>query len=383
MKLAERGEFMADFFIQIDRISECEKGLQKYVRELINLQLELRTITDKLMIQTSSQSEVNKKLNELNNSIFDEFVKMNNISNSLSSVVELYHKTENSLLDYNDQDASSEHKDSNTKTKSQLQKCSINWKKEVVDLTKKTVGKVGVVGGLGTGVYEIIKGGVIDGKKSSYVKGTKSIYDTIQGAVKARQPGAGGTQASWKEVIFGLNKPLSKYSDMSKITGAKKAFGSTIKGKVNIKSEGVGWLLTVVASGFDNYDEYKNGDISVKRAFAETIGESAVSIAEGALISSAVSAALVACGFVGAPAIAVGAITVGVSWALDLLCKQITGKGVAEAVSDAVLDVGEKAIKKANEIGGMLKKQVGTATKQLKDGVSSMWKNAARRFSFA
>jgi Na+/glutamate symporter len=112
------------------------------------------------------------------------------------------------------------------------------------------------------------------------------------------------------------------------------------------------------------------------------VGETAVTILEGVVVSAAVSAAFAALGLAGAPAVAIGIATVGVTWLADVISESITGKKVAELVSDSILDAAESIEKKLNVVKE-IKKQVGPVAKSIKNGVSSLWKNAARRFSFA
>lgn len=76
----------------------------------------------------------------------------------------------------------------------------------------------------------------------------------------------------------------------------------------------------------------------------------------------------------------VGAITVGVSVGLDWACKKITGavcgeeKGLAETVSDLVLDVGEAAISAG-------KKVVTSVVSNVKSGWSNFTSSFKRGFS--
>lgn len=97
-----------------------------------------------------------------------------------------------------------------------------------------------------------------------------------------------------------------------------------------------GSILTVGTTAYDNYKEWKSGEISVGRAVAETLGEVAVDWGIGILATAAAAALLP----VGAPAVAVGAAAAGVTWLADCICESFTGKGLTETISDAALDAG-------------------------------------------
>ena len=131
-----------------------------------------------------------------------------------------------------------------------------------------------------------------------------------------------------------------------------------------------GVALTAVGSFVSNIKEF-DSDIKNPRLWAETAGETAVSVGSGILIGAGVAAIAGAT----APAWAVGVVAVGTSLAVDWGVKQVTGlfgeeKGLSELVSDTVIDSVVAVGKVAKSVG----KAVG-------DGVSKAGKAIASWFS--
>lgn len=107
-------------------------------------------------------------------------------------------------------------------------------------------------------------------------------------------------------------------------------------------TKAAGWLLTLVANGFSNYEEFKGKD-NLGRMIGETIVETGIDIGKAALISTGVVAACAAAG-VAAPAVVVGGAAVAVSLGIDEVGKLITQDenfSVTEAISDTVCDAAE------------------------------------------
>lgn len=84
----------------------------------------------------------------------------------------------------------------------------------------------------------------------------------------------------------------------------KKA--TTVGEKMRVGAKWAGVALSAVTNGVSNYQEYKDGKISAKRAVAETITETAVDVAVGTLATTLVTAGAAALGFASAPAVVVG-----------------------------------------------------------------------------
>lgn len=357
---------MADFSVSLNNLAGCENELKKCADEILRLQIDLRRVTTQVALHSEANMQIRRRLNQLNRVMFNDYNKVNRLRGTLGSVSVAYSRAEQSLVGGDFSVGNAVKSSGNKSKKKTKQRFKINWLKEVTDTTVKVVSKAGVPGaGIGA-VYEIVRNGIGEGKKSSYVKAAKGFFEAISKSVgKAKKAGKDKITVDWKKFL-GIDKSLEKYKEVVGPTKRfKAAFSDKFKSKFNVKSEGVGWALTVVAAGFDNYDEYKSGEISGKRAVAETIGESAITIAEGAIVSSLVTAGLAAIGFTAAPAVVVAGVGVLVTWGADLLCKHFTGKGVAEAVSDLVID------------------GVGKGVKIAKEGITTWWKRATRKYSLA
>lgn len=105
----------------------------------------------------------------------------------------------------------------------------------------------------------------------------------------------------------------------------------------------IGTVGSVWSVGQDNYEEYRQGEISGGRAFFETFGELSVDWALDIGLTAAALAVLPA----GAPAVAVGAAVVGAGWLLDEVTQWVTKDADAsftEVTSDAVLDFAASSI---------------------------------------
>lgn len=119
-------------------------------------------------------------------------------------------------------------------------------------------------------------------------------------------------------------------------------------------SKWAGVAVTGVANAFENYEEYKDGGISVLRAFRETAIETSVDVVLGAGATVLASAGLAAVGFVGAPALAVGAVAAFAVVGINKLFEWRTGKDLGENVADVVCDAGDVLDKTACKVGNAI-----------------------------
>ena len=144
---------------------------------------------------------------------------------------------------------------------------------------------------------------------------------------------------------------LDQYKTIATTSGTKwanamKTFKDTWKGAMNpAKGTNVaGWVFSAIANGFSNYEEF--GGIT-GRGIAETITETVIDVAKGAALTAGVAAVVAASPFVGgalATTAVVGGTVVAITAVSDFVCKKITGKPVTELVSDTILDTAEKAV---------------------------------------
>ena len=137
-----------------------------------------------------------------------------------------------------------------------------------------------------------------------------------------------------------------------------------------------GVALNAIGNFFSNADEFRY-DMSNPRLYAEAVGETAVSITSGILVGAAVAALAGAT----APVWAVGVVSAGVTVVMDWGVKSITGafgeeKGLAEFVSDTVIDSAIAVGKVADSIG----KAVGDGINKVGEAVTS-WFSQSLPFS--
>lgn len=229
--------------------------------------------------------------------------------------------------------------------------------------TWKMVGNAGIIGSLLSTVGGAITGGVSVKTGFTTAKATAKVIENIAKAV----PKNSTASFDWK-TLFGFNSSITK--DTPKTFG--KAFGESVEklkfgnskivsDKVAVGAKWAGYGLTAITTIYDNFTDTTENN-STGRKIAESIGETAVKIGEGLAIGAGVTAAFAAAS-VSAPAVVVGAVTVGVAWAGDKICEALTGKDVAEFVSDTVLDTGKAIIT-----------SVGKGAKKVSGAISGWWK---------
>ena len=222
--------------------------------------------------------------------------------------------------------------------------------------TWKVIGKAGIVGSGADLINKFIAG---DGSAKAGIDFGKS-FSSLLGNVAS----AVGAGSKWSEYIFGTNSALkepgissfgktfkSSWKSFREDLNFAKASNNAEKSKVITKW--AGHILTLASNGLENIEEAKDGSISTERAVAETVIETGVDITVGAAATAVTSAGMAALGFVGAPAVAVGAGAVAVTWAANGVCKWVTGgKDLGEVVADVSYDIVEGVGKKAQEVAG-------------------------------
>lgn len=199
---------------------------------------------------------------------------------------------------------------------------------------------------------------------------------------------AGGTKTAWLEYLFGANNALSELDlnsgSKAFIDSLRKQFGSDLDfknvagkaNKVNVGTKWAGHFLTLLSNGWENYEEFQTDGISAERAVTETVIETGVDIGLGALATAGVSAVAVAIGFTAAPALAIGAGAVLVTWAANGVCKWITGgRDIGEVAADMICDVGEGVRSVVQNVGEGLKK-AGTAVVDSLKNITAGWAKA-------
>lgn len=236
----------------------------------------------------------------------------------------------------------------------------LSWKWK--DIWKFT-SQAGIIGAGISAIGNFITG---DGDLKTILTSGKYLTTGIGGICSAIA--SRGSRAEWSASILGTNNAFSKIDTTSSgkafMSSMNKQLGSDLdmskakgweKGKVGAKW--AGHAITAITNGVENYEEFQSGQIGAERAVAETVIETGTDIAMGAAATAAITAGAVALGVTAAPAVAVGIAAAGVTWAINGVCKWITGgKDVGEVVADAICDVGEKAVSVIKNIGKSAKK---------------------------
>ena len=175
---------------------------------------------------------------------------------------------------------------------------------------------------------------------------------------------------------IGIGWATAKESFFKQVSEFRFKKATTVGDKVKVGAKWAGVVFSATTNGISNYQEYKDGKISAKRAVAETITETAVDVAVGTLVTTAVTAGAAALGFASAPAVVVGAVAVGVTWLADAGCRFLTKKyggeekSLTETLSDFILDAGgavADAAKGAIDKGG---KFIGNAVNSMGKAVA-------------
>lgn len=157
----------------------------------------------------------------------------------------------------------------------------------------------------------------------------------------------------------------------------KDALSTTAK-QAKVAAKWAGILATVAGEAFENYDEFGG---FTGRMVGETVIESAVEIGLTAVATAGVTAGFAALGFVGAPAVAVGAGAVIVVAGGNALCKWVTGeifgpdgaRDIGECFSDLTFAGAKKAGEIVVEKGTELLEGAGQALESAGEAISDGW----------
>ncbi len=217
------------------------------------------------------------------------------------------------------------------------------------------LGKTGIGGGLIAAIGQLFTGG---DAVSSVLKSLKSLTSVVDSTAK--------NGLSW-ETLFGLNAKITESTPTTfwgnltdQAEKLKFSNAETVSDKISVGAKYAGYLLTGAITTYDNFTDPEN--TTFWRRAAESVGETAVKVGEGMLISAGVTTAFVAVGLTGAPVLVVGGGTAGGMIGIDAAVEYFTGKDAAEWVSDTVID---SAVSVAN--------YVGDKAQQAKDAVSGWW----------
>lgn len=337
-----------------------ENFLRSYARDVDSVRRGLR-------YQIAGQERIDARLKEGTARLTQEATGMRSLRGGLEQVIRLYEDTENGICGKMSVGQSTPKKKEPEKKEPESQEnpYAFSWSSLFV---KELANLVGPFGLLVTGGQKLLQGDV-PGMFGEVIKGLGKTAKTLVDKPKAE----------WFRELFGLNKVTEVPTLKSKIWD----FDSVGKGVNTVCN----WVGALIGSGVSNYKEFGKDSFSNGRFWAETVSEAGIKVAEGAAIGIGVTAAAVAL-FGGAPAIAIGAATAGVTmlvdWGLNSAVRYFTGDPTAEWVeclSDAVLDLGEKAIEGGKKLVKNVEKSVGKAVQKTKKLVKDTYENVKEGIS--
>lgn len=353
---------MAQFSVKPENAKVTAGTESRLILELSSLESEIRVINSQLGFQVAAKANIRNRLSSAADRVSGYRNSMSSMHSALQNVIDTYDQTEKKITG-----------NTNVET-SKIQNVSGNSLESSTDLSLlwKAVGAFGPAGKIVSTAGKVITGDRESG--ATWAKAASDIWKSGWKIGDVVKKCSDDTDVKWWEAIVGINKnsfltSISK-SNLSWQERALCGWNKGIKGTLRefkttkglVKQVG-GIALSAIANGFSNYEEYQTGAITVQRAVAETITETAVDWGKDLLIGAAVTAGFAAAGFA-APVFAVGLATVAVSTFADWACEKVTGKKLTEAISDSILDRAESVANK-----------IETGAKKVKEGASALWSN--------
>lgn len=353
---------VSEILVKTNIMTQCVNSERDITNKLNNLAREIESVQRRLRFNVKSRAKIDSQLSSLIRVTQRNSEHMTSLSNVLSNAVGTYYVAEKRIEENaTGATVASSKSSSSESTKSDSDSA---WKWTWND-TWKLVGSVGIVGSVVSTIGSIITGG--DTWSTDSLKMVLSTGKNIAKVVE-KVAGASGSNFDWKK-LFGFNltdASSNSFFSALKDQGSQYKFGNatTVADKVKVGAKWAGVALTGAIKAYENFTDTTENNFWGRR-LAETIGETAVTVGEGILISAAVGAVCA-----GAPAVVVGGITVVTTWAVDKAFEAITGKDTAEFISDTVLDAGEKIIEGASNIA----KSVGNTAQKAAGNVTAWWK---------
>ncbi|SDB39853.1 hypothetical protein SAMN02910298_01940 [Pseudobutyrivibrio sp. YE44] len=235
---------------------------------------------------------------------------------------------------------------------------------DVADLAVDVVGNFGIVGSFVNSAYKI-GDGIAKDKSTTVGKGlfemgknaTDSFGRLVENAYTGKPGNMGAVFGDFRKggAVADLLDDAAVASKPTKWTIFKKSIGeeldylpklagenATVAKNLKVATKWGGAAFSLGANAMDNIQEmHDNPGMTKGRAVAETVTETAVDIVIGAAATAAFTALMGA----SAPAIAVGAAVVGVTWLANLGVEKATAavwgeenkRGLTELASDGLL----------------------------------------------
>lgn len=329
---------MAEFEIALGKTKELAAQLDGYSGDLRQQKGRVESVARQMMFKSEYRG-VNAALNSIASNIGKQQKQMKQYGGMLGNIVNAYKGAESDIIAKVSPLKKIENAADNTlellfpllsqfgfagSSASALLKF-INNSLDGID-AKDVLGLLKGIDGLAGKIAGFAGKKAADKNLGSFLWGevSKSIFDDLDG-VKPNSSGWAKWKAYMKDELTGGYSFKDAKGNVTKASAVKAA------------SKYIGAALSFAMTALDNKKE--QGGVMNGRAWGETIVETGVTAAEGALVSAAVGGAVAAI-FGAAPVLAVGAVTVGVTWAIDMGYKALTGSkdGLVEDVSDWICD---------------------------------------------
>ena len=362
---------MAEFAVKTHQLKNCANRISNLQRDLDSVAARLAGLQISSAIQSRASIGLMARVGDCKWAAIHQSNDLGRLAGGLGDVAELYEKYERNLTEPKTQDHSG---------------TGGTWA-EGVEESGGSSWWDSILGGLsvfGSGVWDTLGGaagpfGVLNalfdfgmGKPAEGLKDlTEGASNILFGVQHALTNGA-DSFANWASSLLGFNQSgINGWGDALDDWLGKMDFGkqtSTV-GKVGTVCQWAGYALSFLVSGVENYAEF-DGDMTNARFWGETVLEGVVDVGLGIGAGIAAAALLPATW----PAIAVGAVGVGVVWVGNQVCEWITGgRDIGEVVADAVCDTVDAVVDGAKQVGRAISDGAKAAWDGVCDWVGGWW----------
>lgn len=320
---------MDQFTVKYKAVMNSEPILKDYSELLKNYIGDVNSVKSNLRGKISGYNQIGKKLGTLSDDLETCTNVMSVMGDKAYSIGQRYQTAERNIQGFND---------------SQESQSSIS------EFWTDLIGAVGPTGQIISSLASIYSN-VTDGDVNWF----NAIEDVFNIADKGHDIFEKATDlgtADWIDYIFGLNVSDKAGKNFFEVFGDELST-TVVDGSKQGLPKWLGtatFLASAAGTAWDNYQDYKAGEMDAERAILETGGEILADVMLDAAITAGVAALLP----VGTMAVTVGAAAVVVTWGLDMVCESLTGKSLTEATSDFILDTGQWIGSKAVEAGNAL-----------------------------
>lgn len=310
--------------------------------------------------------------------------KLEKLSKVLTETALYYQKCEESILDIHNSGLQPIKDKATTEENTKKTSESTSLKgKDFWELFRDEMGEFGVIGSFGKTVGSLI----IDGKGTNGFTPYKNIVGLVG---KICGVASSETGISWGSLL-GIDKTIAdKLVDVQNLNSLSRAEqvklaaiqnwsdkktdfqfsgSSNVAKNLKVATKWAGTLLSFA----DNYVKYNKQENkgSTGRVITRAMVDTGADLLLDSAVSTLATAGITAMLGVGAPAVAVGAVTVAATWAINKGLKAATGKDVGEwAVTgiDFVIDNAPKAI-------DAVVNKVGEGIQNVSSRAESVWNN--------